>query len=172
MEASMRSLARIFLLMVLVACVVCAQQASRQMPVISIRLAALQPTVKLHGPIKVRATLTNQSKVQISFNQDQFWSNYRFNVSDGNAAVEPKSREVLMERRKLSRLIDRELNPEFYVYLTAVTLEAGASRDEEITISELFSFVHAGTYRIQAIHPDPVSNEPVMSNPISITIVP
>jgi|SRR3990172_3695601 len=147
-----------------------AQQVRPLPPVITIRLAAIQPTVKLHGPIKVRATLTNQSNVRISFN-DSIWGNYRFNVSDGNAAIEPVSRAVLMERRSRSST-NRILNSEFYVYSTVAALEPGASRDEEITISELFSFDHAGTYQIQAIHPDPVSNEPVNSNSISITVVP
>ena len=146
------------------------QVRPQQSPVITIRLAAIQPTAKLHGPIKVRVTLTNQSNTRISFN-DNIWGNYRFNVSDGNATLEPISRAVLMQRRS-PFAADRMLSSEFDVYSTVATLEPGATREEEITISELFSFNRAGTYRIQAIHPDPVSNEPVTSNPVSVTVVP
>ena len=108
--------------------------------------------------------MTNQSNRRISFNLS-VRGNYQFDVSDSEGPIERRTPRIDTSDFRLG-------TPELRVTTAIATLEPGQTRSEEINVSELFSFHHVGTYRIQAIHPDPVSNEPVTSNPISITIVP
>jgi hypothetical protein len=145
-----------------------AQQRRQTAPSVSVKLTTETPTVQLGAAVRVRAILTNQTSRPLSFNLS-VQSNYRFEVSDDRGAVARRRRTGPADWRFGG---DSLLGPEVPISPGIATLTAGASREEEITVSEIFRFDHVGTYRIRAIHPDPVSNEPVSSNPISIAVIP
>jgi hypothetical protein len=165
----MRNILVTFLVICSAAAAVTAFAQQRQTaPVVSVRLTTDTPTVRMGAPIRVRAILTNDSNQPVMFNVS-VQGNCRFGVSDARGAVPRRPRTAFADWPSGGA---SHLGPELSVMPAIATLNAGASRGEEVTISDLFSFDRAGTYQIRATHPDPVSNAPVDSNPIVIAVIP
>jgi hypothetical protein len=178
-EREMKKFLPVALLILTVQCLpLFAKQATPNQsppPAISLSIAGLENSIKTGPPIKVEATITNESNADVSliFNavEDRGGLDYSVSVKNEHSAVPPDT--------KFGRALKGLTNPALRTEETPVDgsifftdLKPRGQWTDTIEISKLFDLTQPGKYSIQLSRFDDVSHSYVKSNVVTITITP
>lgn len=142
-------------------------------PALWLTIQQVHNTAKLGNPVLVSAVLTNNSEHDVSIWRAPGFE-YGVDVRDEKKDLAPDT-ELGRYRNghvDFSKLRPEDVNAKYLNGSGACfTLKSGKSLNDVIDVSRLYELA-PGKYSIQLNHGDPTAHENVMSNAVTITVVP
>jgi hypothetical protein len=150
------------------------QASATTQPVVTLNVSAVQPSVKVGSPVRVKVVLQNISDHDIIVSREVRGLDCRVDVRDAEGRLAPDTKLGYLwnghvSNPDLSRLSSQELTGS----LISGSVKRGETLTWELDASKFYEIKQPGKYSIQVERKDPENHSlMVKSNVITVTVTP